>query len=87
MDAVVGKAEGAEGEVVWMKGTGRAVEKVLGLGEWFKKAEGGKYRVLLRTGSVWAVDDVVREGLEEDGGGEETRVRMTSCLEVGVSLR
>lgn len=84
-----GQDERKEGgkEIVWIKGTGRAVEKVLGLAEWFKRREsGGRFGVVLRTGSVWAVDDVVRSG-EGEGDGEDTRVRQVSCLEVGVWLR
>lgn len=83
------------GEEVWIKGTGRAVEKVLGLAEFFKRS--GDVRVRLRTGSVWAVDDVVREYREGQGEEEqweieaeseapESRLRQTSMLEVGVSL-
>jgi len=81
--AAVRAAESGGGEVVWVKGTGRACEKVLALAEWFRaKAE---YAVVLRTGSVWAVDDVVVAG--EDEAGEDTRVRQVSCLEVGVRIK
>jgi len=94
----IGRNEGdgsLEEEVVWIKGTGRAAEKVLGLAEFFKRS--GDVRVRLRTGSVWAVDDIVREyrgGLQEgeENGREEgeseipeSRLRQTSMLEVGVS--
>lgn len=81
-------------EEVWIKGTGRAVEKVLGLAEFFRRT--GDVRVRLRTGSVWAVDDVIREysgGVQEEEQAQEqaeseipdSRLRQTSMLEVGVS--
>lgn len=85
----VGKeAEGkGEGEEVILKATGKAVERLLGVAGWFLQeveGEGGKYRVVVRTGSVGAVDDVVGK---EGEGDEGSRVRRVSCLEVGVSLR
>lgn len=88
------------GEEVLIKGTGKAIQKVLQLAIWWQGQEGIK--VVIRTGSVGAVDDVVlREGKGEDGdvdGAEggveeegdevpESRVRRTSCLEVRISLR
>lgn len=77
---------GKEREEVLMKGTGRAVERCLAVAGWFMGEEGGeKYAVVLRTGSVGAVDDVVskEEGAEEEG----SRVRRVSCLEVGIRLK
>ncbi|KAF2482149.1 Rpp20 subunit of nuclear RNase MRP and P-domain-containing protein [Neohortaea acidophila] len=49
--------DGGGGEEVVMKGTGKAIQKVMELGLWFQQREG--YRVRLRTGSVGAVDDIV----------------------------
>ena len=81
--AALSAGESGGGEIVWVKGTGRACEKVLAIGEWFRgKAE---YAVVLRTSSVWAVDDVVSTGEYE--AGEDTRVRQVSCLEVGVRTK
>jgi len=74
------KGKGGAEQVV-MKGTGKAIEKVLALGVWFQGLEGVEVRV--RTSSVGAVDDVVGEEVEEGG---ESRVRRVSCLEVGVAL-
>lgn len=74
------KVKGGAEEVV-MKGTGKAIEKVLALGVWFQGLEGVEVRV--RTSSVGAVDDIVGEEGEEGG---ESRVRRVSCLEVGVAL-
>ena len=64
-------AEG--GEEVLLKGTGKAIQKVMELGLWFQQRE--EYVVRLRTGSVGAIDDIfIHEGdaLEscEDAGGE-----------------
>ncbi len=75
-----GGSKAREEEVV-MKATGRAVEKLLRLAVHFQGEEG--LRVQVRTGSVGAVDDVVDEAGDETG---ESRVRRTSCLEVGVRL-
>ena len=70
-----------------LKGTGKAVEKVLALGLFFQGQRDCRIRV--GTGSVGAVDDVV-VGDEEDAEGdgeEETRVRRVSVMEVGVRLK
>jgi ribonuclease P/MRP protein subunit POP7 len=74
-------------EEVTLKATGKAVEKLLSVAMWFQGQDDVK--VVLKTGSVGAVDDVVsmKEDGDEDGEVEETRVRRTSCLEVGVSLK
>ncbi|PNS19657.1 hypothetical protein CAC42_7501 [Sphaceloma murrayae] len=78
-----------DGEVL-IRGTGRAIEKVLGLGVWFGQREG--YGVQVRTGSVGAVDDIVEkesQEAEEDVEGEgdvlSTRIRYTSTVELAVS--
>lgn len=65
-------------------GTGRAVEKTLGLAAWFEQR--GDCVVGIKTGSVGAIDDIIVDD-GEGGVDEESRVRMTSCLEVVVSLR
>lgn len=77
------------GEVVVLA-TGRAIEKAVGVASFFQKQR--DCIVQLRTSSVGTVDDVVAaaEGDEEDvsfGGGDETRKRMVSCLEVSIKLR
>ena len=75
-----------KGEEVILKGTGRAVEKVLALGLFFQGQTDCRVRV--GTGSVGAVDDLVEKGDDGDGEGEEeTRVRRVSVVEVGVYLR
>lgn len=80
------KSKAREEEVV-MKATGKAIEKLLRLAIWWQGQDGVVVRI--RTGSVGAVDDVVERGEGGEGEGivEESRVRRTSCLEVGVRLR
>lgn len=47
-------------EEVFVKATGRAVEKVLNVGKWFEEKE-TEYTVRVNTGSVLVVDDVVED--------------------------
>ncbi|KAG9241600.1 Rpp20 subunit of nuclear RNase MRP and P-domain-containing protein, partial [Calycina marina] len=77
------RRDGSKEEVI-LKGTGRAIEKVLGIAVYWQGQADVVVRV--RTGSVGAVDDVVENGNDEVETGE-SRVRRTSCLEVGISLR
>ena len=83
--------EGKEPEAVVLKGTNRAIEKVLGLGLYFQRQDDCMVR--LRTGSVGVVDDIVQdeeEGREEEEDGEElpeSRVRKVSVVEVAVTLK
>jgi len=77
-------------EEVLVKATGKAIEKALRVALFFQGQEDCVVR--LRTGSVGAVDDVFVEEGDADGEEEgedfpETRVRRTSMLEVGISLR
>jgi ribonuclease P/MRP protein subunit POP7 len=84
-------------EEVILKGTGKAIQKVLALAAWFQDEAQNELgvKVVLRTSSVGAIDDVVRTDRGEDADGErdnaddedETRIRRVSCLEVGISLR
>lgn len=82
-----GKGKGPREEEVIMKATGKAIEKLLGLVIHFQGKEDVK--VVVRTGSVGAVDDIVmKEGVEGEGDEEEgSQFRRTSTLEVGISLR
>jgi ribonuclease P/MRP protein subunit POP7 len=62
------RAGGISGEEVLVKGTGKAVSKVMEIGAWFLQRE-DEFLVRLKTGSVGAVDDVeVPEGDDEEGG-------------------
>jgi ribonuclease P/MRP protein subunit POP7 len=86
-DGVSGRGKGGKGareEEVIMKATGKAIEKLLGLVLYFQGQDDVK--VVVRTGSVGAVDDVVNKG-GVDGEEEGSQVRRTSTLEVGISLR
>ena len=77
-----GKTGGGKEEVV-VKGTGKAISKVVSVAAWFQDEGNGKgVQVRLRTGSVGAVDDVVPvekkvkklkegKGDEAEGGGAE----------------
>jgi ribonuclease P/MRP protein subunit POP7 len=47
-------------EEVFVKATGRAIEKVLNVGKWFEEKE-SEYTVRVNTGSVLVVDDVVED--------------------------
>ncbi|KAK4543475.1 hypothetical protein LTR36_005618 [Oleoguttula mirabilis] len=48
--------EDAAGEEVTLKGTGKAIARVMELALWFQQRE--EYTVRLRTGSVGAIDDI-----------------------------
>lgn len=62
--------ENLKKEEVFVKGTGRAIEKVLSMGRWFE-ARGEEYSVRSKTGCVLVVDDVVEgEGSAEKKEGE-----------------
>ncbi|KAJ5103768.1 hypothetical protein N7532_004297 [Penicillium argentinense] len=47
-------------EEVFVKATGRAIEKALNVGKWFQEKE-TEYNVRVNTGSVLVVDDVVED--------------------------
>lgn len=75
-----GEGTAADGAEVVVLGTGKAVEKVLGVAGWFEEER--DCAVEVRTKTVGTVDDV----LVEDGE-DESRVRKMSCLEVTIRLR
>lgn len=86
--AMLGKLQAAletrKLEEVTVKGTGKAIEKVLRLAMYFQGQD--DVTVKLRTTSVGAIDDVVSKDGDEDVV-EESRIRRTSCLEVAINLR
>jgi ribonuclease P/MRP protein subunit POP7 len=47
-------------EEVYIKATGRAIEKALKVGKWFEEKD-SEYGVRVTTGSVLAVDDIVED--------------------------
>ncbi|KAG8624579.1 hypothetical protein KVT40_007646 [Elsinoe batatas] len=90
LDEAARKAGEEEGGEVVVKGTGRAIEKALGVGGWFQQRDG--YRVRIKTGSIGAVDDVVEteEGVGDDdaAGVDEVpsaRMRWASTVEVVIT--
>lgn len=83
-----GKEKDGKGEEVFVKATGRAIEKALSVGRWFEKQE-DKFGVRVNTGTVLVVDDVeededVKQRVVEEGGrlrkqeGETTTTTDTS---------
>ncbi|PBP16535.1 hypothetical protein BUE80_DR012702 [Diplocarpon rosae] len=81
-----GEVVNARQEEVLIKGTGKAIEKVVRMAAWWMSQT--DVVVVVRTGSVGAVDDIVSR---EAGGADEeeqgSRVRRVSCLEVGIHLK
>ncbi|KAI6785367.1 uncharacterized protein J7T54_007009 [Emericellopsis cladophorae] len=85
--------EGQEQRSVTVVGTGRAIEKVVGVAGWFDDEP--QFGVEMRTKSIGAVDDIVPgpdendDNDDNDGGIEEesSRVRRVSALEVTITLR
>lgn len=66
--AANGKDKSREGEVV-MKGTGKAIEKTLGLGLFFQQRD--EYSVTIQTSSVGAIDDIVEKESSQDDKEQE----------------
>ncbi|KAJ5294125.1 hypothetical protein PENANT_c009G08826 [Penicillium antarcticum] len=58
-------------EEIFVKATGRAIEKALNVGKWFEEKE-TEYSVRVKTGSVIVVDDVVED---EDKKEQEEQKR------------
>jgi len=83
------RREEGKSEAVYIRATGKAIEKAMNLGVYFQGQD--VYRVSLRTGWVGAIDDVEYKKKDGENGEEEVveeaRVRRTSMLEVAVSLR
>ena len=84
--AVAAKKDGGggEGEVVYLKATGRAIARALEIGVRFQ-GEGGNV-VRVEMGSVCAVDDV-EVGGEVEEEVPETRMRMLSAVTVSIGCR
>lgn len=55
-------------EEVVLKATGKAIQRGLELGDWFRSRD-GEFAVRLKTGSVKAIDDVEIVEDEKDGSG------------------
>lgn len=67
------RAGGVSGEEVLVKGTGKAVSKVMEVGAWFLQRD-GEFVVRMKTGSVGAVDDVEVPEEEDAVEGEKMDV-------------
>ena len=91
-------AKTKEPEEVILKGTNRAIERVLELALYFQGQE--DCRVRLKTGSVGVVDDIVEvpgtsdgrsvedgKGTEMDEDLPETQIRKISMVEVAISMK
>ncbi|KAJ5808073.1 hypothetical protein N7474_009342 [Penicillium riverlandense] len=71
--AELAKIAGAEKrEEIFVKATGRAIERALGVGKWFEE-RGGEFVVRVKTGSVLVVDDVV-EGEKKSRNDSDLKV-------------
>ena len=84
----VGQSRGKEGEKVYIKATGKAIERAIQLGVWFGEQE--DCEVVVRTGSVGAIDDIVIKGgkaVDDLGDIPESRVRWVSTIEIAVGLK
>jgi ribonuclease P/MRP protein subunit POP7 len=52
--------EALEKEKVFIKATGRAIEKAMSVGRWFEQRQ-DEYAVRIKTGSVMVVDDILED--------------------------
>jgi ribonuclease P/MRP protein subunit POP7 len=62
-------------EKVFVKATGRAMEKALGVGKWFQERTEA-YEVSVRTGSVCVVDDIVPPDDEPDADARDDQTQL-----------
>lgn len=97
LEETIEKSKSKEPEEVVLKGTNRAIQKVLELALYFQSQD--DCRVRIRTGGVGTVDDLVQketpaeesgvdgEDEEEEEDLPESRVRMLSVVEAGISLK
>ncbi|PYI07241.1 hypothetical protein BO78DRAFT_313582 [Aspergillus sclerotiicarbonarius CBS 121057] len=70
--ALAKSQEALKKEEVFVKATGRAMERALKVGKWFEgEGRAEEFTVRVKTGSVLVVDDVVDEDQEEREDGEE----------------
>lgn len=92
--------KGAGGEEVYVKATGRAIDRALKVGLYFQGESDCRVRV--EMGSVTAVDDIeIRTSQTQDGGGNDdaprevtgdedlpdTRLRTISSVTVAIGLK
>lgn len=67
-------------EEVYVKATGRAIEKVLNVGKWFEE-KGSEYTVRVSTGSVLVVDDVVQDEMRKENPTQKMYKKETTTTE------
>ena len=95
-------AKGSAKDEVLVKGTGKAIDKVLSIAGWLQARESSEgVRIRLETGSWWAIDDVevdedeeAQDGMEVDGAKHsgqmeevpDSRTRSISVLTLRVSV-
>ena len=85
-----GRQENDEPEAIFIKATGKAIEKALSLALFMQDMP--KFDIRIRTTSVDAIDDIVNISIETDHDGDvddlpESRIRRTNMVEVSITLR
>ncbi|KAJ5748844.1 uncharacterized protein N7511_010540 [Penicillium nucicola] len=71
-------------EEVFVKATGRAIEKALNVGKWFEEKE-TEYSVRVKTGSVIVVDDVVEDEEKKEQEEQKRQLQETQQSNLPVS--
>jgi ribonuclease P/MRP protein subunit POP7 len=72
---------GKNGEAVLVKASGRAMEQALRVGEWFENREDElACNVVIRTGTVQAVDDIVEKEESESNGEDQPESRADAMV-------
>ncbi|KAF2861445.1 Phox-like protein [Piedraia hortae CBS 480.64] len=66
--------DGPPNEKVTLRGTGKAITRVLDLALWFQ-VRGGQYKTQLKTDSIATTDRLEKTGSDEDAEGGETKHR------------
>ena len=85
--------KGTHTEEVCVKAIGKAIEKALQIALFLQEQD--DLEISLRTGSVTAVDDIDQNDVDEENISEgevaekipESRLRITSMIEIGVTLK
>ncbi|KAK2734266.1 hypothetical protein FQN57_001727 [Myotisia sp. PD_48] len=64
-------SEKVQKEPVYIRATGRAIDKAMNVGKWFGEMDG--YKIMVNTGSVLAVDDIIGPEEEEQDKSQPGR--------------
>ncbi|EFQ97500.1 hypothetical protein MGYG_00540 [Nannizzia gypsea CBS 118893] len=83
-------SEALRKEPVFIKATGRAIDKAMKVGKWFDEKDG--FTTKVKTGTVMVVDDIVRDEVVEDeerpiDGAQETDDPEDAASKVGAAAR